>query len=85
MYVIGLSQGVGAQAVMIAAQMKPEANAETVIDFARNITPFCTPDNSNYRQMVDVVSSFLTNRPEQRHEDASVLVIKALREAFPCN
>jgi hypothetical protein len=37
------------------------------------------------QQLTDVVKLSLRDHPETRHESASVLVLQALKEKFPCN
>ena len=45
---------------------------------------YCLPENSTVRQTVDVVVDFLARNPQRRHEPGSVLIIDALKNAFPC-
>ena len=44
---------------------------------------FVIPNEANLSQLKDVVVKFLNEHPEQRHLPAGVLVLLALKEAFP--
>lgn len=48
------------------------------------IMPFCLPEGVTMGQIRDVVTRSLESNPEQRHEMASWLVMKALQKGFPC-
>ena len=45
---------------------------------------FCPPNSVNVRQILDMVRQFLESNPARRHEPADVLVIDAMKTAFPC-
>ncbi|MGU5731432.1 Rap1a/Tai family immunity protein [Aeromonas jandaei] len=45
---------------------------------------FCIPDRVNRGQNVDVVTKYLRDHPEDRHQDAHTLTAYALSIAFPC-
>ncbi|CAB4122415.1 hypothetical protein UFOVP36_45 [uncultured Caudovirales phage] len=47
-------------------------------------SPYCRPDNATWGQMQDVIVSYLKRHPEIRSESASLLILKAQREAWPC-
>lgn len=44
----------------------------------------CIPANSDSGQIVEVVCKYVVENPKERHRNARVLVVNALREAFPC-
>jgi hypothetical protein len=44
----------------------------------------CVPEGVEAKQMVDVVSHYLTSHPERRQFTGSSLVADALSQAFPC-
>ena len=44
----------------------------------------CVPDRVTAGQMKDVVVAYLSGNPAERHENASVLIAKALLRAWPC-
>lgn len=46
---------------------------------------FRTPDGMTVGQICAVVSKYLKNHPEMWRESADLLVVEALREAFPLN
>ena len=44
----------------------------------------CLPDSSTYGQVELVVKKYLADHPDKLHQDAVILVLEALKEAFPC-
>jgi hypothetical protein len=44
----------------------------------------CMTEDMSLGQVRDVVVSWLTRKPQHRHDNASGLVFAALAEAFPC-
>ncbi|MSR12945.1 MAG: hypothetical protein EXR84_14405 [Gammaproteobacteria bacterium] len=54
-----------------------------VVDLSDQIL-FCTPDNSNARQLGAVVAAYLKANPARWSEPAQKLVIAALAQSFPC-
>jgi len=44
----------------------------------------CIPQSIKVGQIKDVVSGYLRRRPEIRDQDVSIVMILALRDAFPC-
>jgi hypothetical protein len=52
--------------------------------YAQKTCWFELPGESTNKQLVDVTVKYLTDHPEQRQYLASVLVMVAMREAFPC-
>lgn len=46
---------------------------------------FCAPTNLTVTQASEAVYRFLRRNPERGHDAASVLVMSALVETFPCN
>lgn len=45
---------------------------------------FCSPDKATISQVASVVAKYLNAHPEEWSEPGSVLVKRALRQAFPC-
>jgi Rap1a immunity proteins len=45
---------------------------------------YCRPHNVTYRQLRDVVAAYLRHHPENRHEAAMTLVVRAVTTAWPC-
>ena len=45
---------------------------------------FCTPDGMTNGQRFDVVTNFLTQNPQLRHQSAVALIQEAMHDAFPC-
>jgi len=52
-------------------------------DYHPNKPNFVIPNEADLRQLKDVVVKFLNGHPEERHLSAGVLVLLALKEAFP--
>ena len=52
-------------------------------EYHPNKPNFVIPNEADLRQLKDVVVKFLNGHPEQRHLAAGVLVLLALKEAFP--
>jgi hypothetical protein len=46
--------------------------------------PNCPPKGVTYGQDYLIVVKYIHNHPEEMHKQTSVLVLEALREAFPC-
>lgn len=44
----------------------------------------CPPEEVTYGQAQKIVIKYLNDHPETLHQSASVLVLKALSDAFPC-
>ena len=44
----------------------------------------CAPPNTRDGQLFDIVHDYLKSHPATRTDDASVIIIKALQEAYPC-
>jgi len=44
----------------------------------------CPPRDVTQGQLLDVVTNFLANRPQIRHQPADLLVVLALRQHWPC-
>lgn len=45
---------------------------------------FCFPENVTKGQIVDIVKQLLERHPEIRHQDASDLILLAIKSAWPC-
>src|SRR5262245_27505856 len=45
----------------------------------------CYPEGGVSGEAIDIVKQWLRDHPEKRHVSASLLVIEALKEKFPCN
>jgi hypothetical protein len=46
--------------------------------------PACAPDGATYGQAYDIAIKYVEESPSVRHLDAHVLVLVALRRAWPC-
>ena len=45
---------------------------------------FCLPDGVTYKQLGDITLQSLENEPENRHHTASLIIIRAFGQKFPC-
>ena len=45
----------------------------------------CRPPGATLGQSVRVAYNWLEDHPERLHENNSILIVEALREAFPCS
>jgi Rap1a immunity proteins len=52
--------------------------------FDANSESFCRPDGVSVRQISTIVEDYLNAHPEQWSQPAHMLVMRALRAAFPC-
>lgn len=73
----GISSG-EVNLVMIGAFLAYVAGVYDTLSFA-----FSTPDGVTVGQICAIVSKYLKNHPERWSEAADLLVVDALREAFP--
>ena len=73
-WIIGLSDGIAI--LQIVGSSTPGG-----IDWQ----PVCTPKGVSPDQLKDVVVKFLVGHPEKRHEQASLLILEAMRLAWPCS
>jgi hypothetical protein len=46
---------------------------------------FCQPEGVTNGQQWDVVKKYIDDKPEELHHLGSIIVITALKKAFPCN
>ena len=61
------------------------ADMVDVMPETAGLAPVCIPpEGVTVGQMGRVVVKYLKNHPEEEHDAAVVLVVVALREAFPC-
>ncbi|WP_371869170.1 Rap1a/Tai family immunity protein [Duganella margarita] len=44
----------------------------------------CRPEKATYDQVADVTIKYLSDRPNIRHLDASLLIAFAMKDAWPC-
>lgn len=45
---------------------------------------FCSPDNATPVQIVDVAIKYLKDNPAKRNKASNLLVVDALKDAWPC-
>lgn len=45
---------------------------------------YCLPTGWSYEQLMDTVLAYLRGNPDKRHHHAGVLIMIALKNAFPC-
>jgi hypothetical protein len=49
-----------------------------------DVNAYCPPQMVTRDQAVDLVQNYLIRHPEKRHLRATLLVVTALKEAWPC-
>lgn len=62
--------------------------ADTTLEETGIATPnavICLPNNTNLRQLRDVVLKKLTDRPQDRTKPAVYISLSAIQEAWPCS
>ena len=62
--------------------------SDMILDFPAisGIKPtVCYPNGVTAGQIVDVAVQYLASHPQERHYTASSTVLRALRQAFPCD
>ena len=74
-FVFGAYQSMVMMAQAVSYKTKLKLNENMGICFREDVTR---------KQVNDVFLSYLKNHPENRDSDASVLVLRALKEGFPC-
>lgn len=74
-HVSGVQEGLFIGASVAGAKSSDEAD---------RITGYCAPESSNLEQARDISVSYIKNHPETRHLMSGMLIMLALREAWPC-
>jgi hypothetical protein len=46
---------------------------------------FCRPDDVENVQLVRIVLKYIRENPENANQETALLIMKALREAYPCS
>ena len=46
---------------------------------------FCRPENVELAQLVRIVLKYIRENPENANQETALLIMKALREAYPCS
>ena len=55
-----------------------------VVNLGQEMSFFCPPKNVDGIQISDLIYKYLKDHPEERNLKAEFLIIKALREVWPC-
>jgi hypothetical protein len=55
-----------------------------IMDFNPAIKWYCAPEGVTLGQLIKVFLKYMDEHPEQLHEDASLMLLRSLRKAFPC-
>lgn len=85
-YIIGIVEGNKFGAMASTLRSGVEIGSASEMDaFLSWTLGYCTPDNSDYNQIRDVIVDYLRANPSTRHESARGLAHLALIEAFPCD
>lgn len=81
------SQGIVSGFTWGAARMATHLGTKTLEDaalMADEVIPFCIAKNVTRQQISAVVLKYMSDFPESRHFGADILVLLALKKAFPC-
>lgn len=57
---------------------------DTVLTTPGTLVGFCAPRAATMKQLRDITCDWLERHPALRHQVGSQLVVRALRETFPC-
>jgi len=72
-YVEGVSDGVFEEVAFAHAMSNKEP-----------AKPYCLPEDTENGQLIRIVLKYVRDHPEEAHYSTAFLIVKALREAFPC-
>ena len=61
------------------------ADSARFFEKADNRTTICIPKDANPGQLVDALNKFIAHQPEDRDMPAALLVLLAMRQAWPCS
>ena len=71
----------GAMNVSLLISVRESGSYE---EYKKKYKPYCRPDNVDAEQLLDIVLKHITDNPQNRHVDSGLLIIFALKRAFPC-
>lgn len=84
-FIIGASSGIELASLKAGdAAGLPESDWEAFRRYGQLVAGYCEPERVENGQLVDVVTKFLRDHPEHRHENAAITVAMAFISAFPC-
>ncbi|WP_297543707.1 Rap1a/Tai family immunity protein [Roseovarius sp.] len=83
-YVIGYSEGAPWGVALAIASARGEMAGPDVNNLVGNVTGSCVPSDAANGQLKDVVTKYLQENPDSRHESARTLIWRAYAAAFPC-
>lgn len=86
-YILGAMNGITIGAVAVVASLVDEDSNPTVApdEVAQDSIGIChVNEGVSAQQYVDIVVLFIENNPKLRHHTGEILVLLALKEAFPC-
>ena len=68
--------------------LSPDRNAEGRYQYLKEMrkkySSWCLPDRPTTQQLLDTFLSYLIANPEERHENITSLIHKAMSKSFPC-
>jgi Rap1a immunity proteins len=83
-YILGSWEGMNWGGFKVWKSAKPEASTDELNSFIQFSLDVCAPAEVQNSQIKDVVTKYLVDHPEVRHEGARGLINVALTSAFPC-
>lgn len=82
-YMIGYSEG-RAFGIFSAYAALEEGDYDRAMEFFRDVSRYCLPEEATYRQMISVAVNYIEKRPESWHTRAHLLILDSFQDAFPC-
>lgn len=83
-YILGVWSGISYGVAIGVYSAHDELNQASGRVITSEHTKVCFPDGIKWPQVIDTVTQFIAANPPRRHEVAEILIVDALREAFPC-
>ncbi len=81
MYISGFRDGYNATIATAALKIYGVKQGPRKLN---NVHTYCRPEKLPHGQFIRIVVRYLQQHPEQLHYSASLLILQALKEAFPC-
>lgn len=83
-YVRGMMEGLRLGGMAAVVKLAPGLSDEAVMRATFKSLGFCLPEKATNQQLVDLLVGHLRSHPEDRHEEASYLMLSILSKTFPC-
>lgn len=84
-YILGAIEGESFGAFVVVNSLTPGLDTDDTNRTISSYLQHCTPSDASNQQLRDIMVKYLAEHPAQRHNSARGLILKALRDAFPCD